>query len=80
MKYLLLPLVWGVILFHVFIKKKIILAQTGPPTIYSLESEGIMNFKIHIVRIDKLCFYLERNLQVIDQFIMLSKGRVVLQG
>jgi hypothetical protein len=84
MKYLLLPPVWGVILFHVFIKKKIISAQTGPPTIYSLESEGIMkffsHFKMHIVKIDKLCFYLERNLQVIDQFIMLSKGRVVLQG
>ena len=62
MKYLLLPPVWGVILFHVFIKKKIISAQMGPPTIYSLESEGIMkfsHFKMHIVRIDKLCFILK---------------------
>jgi len=33
-----------------------------------LESEGIMNFshfKMHIVKIDKLHSYLERNLQVI---------------
>ena len=54
---------WGVILVRVFIKKKFIPAQTGPPTINSLESEGIMNFsyfKMHIVRIDKLYFYLER--------------------
>jgi len=83
MKYLLLPPVQGVILVQVFIKKKFIPAQTGPPTINSLESEGIMNFshlKMHIIRIDKLCFYLERNLQVIYQFIMLSRGKVVLQG
>jgi hypothetical protein len=79
MKYLLLPPVWGVILVRVFIKKKFIPAQTGPPTIYFIESEGIMkfsHFKMHIVRIDKLYFYLERNLQVICQFIMLSQGKV----
>jgi hypothetical protein len=29
--------------------------------------------------IDKLYFYLEINLQVIYQFIMLSRGKVVLQ-
>ena len=68
------------VLVQVFIKKKFIPAQTGPPMINSLESEGIMNFshfKMHIVRIDKLCFYLERNLQVLYQFIMLSRGKVV---
>jgi hypothetical protein len=37
-------------------------------------------FKMHIVRIDKLYFYLEINLQVIYQFIMLSRGTVVLRG
>jgi hypothetical protein len=36
-------------------------------------------FKMHIVMIDKLYFYLEINLQVIYQFIMLSRGKVVLQ-
>ena len=46
-------------------------------------SNGITNanyFKMHIVRIDKFYFYLERKLQVIYQFIMLSRGKVVFQG
>jgi hypothetical protein len=48
--------------------------QTGPLTM------NFSYFKMHIVRIDKLYFYLEINLQVIYQFIMLSRGTVVLQG
>ena len=48
--------------------------QTGPLTM------NFSYFKMHIVRIDKLYFYLEINLQVIYQFIMLSRGTVVLRG
>jgi hypothetical protein len=59
----------------VFLKRRNSLwLKTGPLTM------NFSYFKMHIVRIDKLYFYLEINLQVIYQFIMLSRGKVVLQG
>jgi hypothetical protein len=84
MKYLLLPPVWGVILVRVFSKEEIHSGsnRTTNDKLFRewKDNDPFSHFKMHIIRIDKLYFYLERNLQVFYQFIMLSRGKVVLQG
>jgi hypothetical protein len=84
MKYLLLPPVWGVILVRVFDKEEIHSGsnRTTNDKLFRewKDNDPFSHFKMHIVRIHKLYFYLERNLQVFYQFIMLSRGKVVLQG
>jgi len=66
------PQCGGVILVWAFIKKKFFLAQKGTTNDKLFRERRdkkkqifLISKRMHIVKIDKLCSYLERNLQVI---------------